>query len=233
MRCLSAGLVYVVVSCLVALLLGIIGGGLSYAICVIALLIAAIAALAAYFTMPRSRVKNDNAKIGLSYGSIWLWILGAAFAIFAVRSFCWLVYYEGEDILIQSPNNLGDLGLHISYIKSFANGVALWPDSPLYAFSKLRYPAGMDLFNAILTKVGLDLRHQLAVTGLIASIATFYAFYRWSGAFGIAGFLFNGGVAGYQYLTTWRFLDYQGRPDIAWKSIPLSMFVTQRGLLYA
>jgi hypothetical protein len=64
-------------------------------------------------------------------------------------------------------------------------------------------------------------------------LATFYAFYRWSGAFGVAGFLFNGGVAGFQFFRTLKFLDYQGDKSIAWKSIPLSMFVTQRGLLYA
>ena len=79
----------------------------------------------------------------------------------------------------------------------------------------------------------------LVWTGLLASLATFYAFFRWGGTFGVAGFLFNGGIAGFQFLKTLKFLDYQGtqadilhRP-IAWKSIALSMFVTQRGWLYA
>ena len=134
---------------------------------------------------------------------------------------------------IQSPHNLGDLGLHIAYIRNFASGVRLWPDSPLYVFSKLRYPAGMDLFNALFANLGFDLRHQLAATGVIASIAAFYAFYRWGGAFAIAGFLFNGGVAGYEFFQTWKFLAYQDTPNISWKSIALTMFVTQRGLLYA
>src|SRR4029077_14214502 len=76
-------------------------------------------------------------------------------------------------------------------------------------------------------------------TGLLGSLATFYAFYRWGGTFGVAGFLFNGGVAGFQILnffntsTFGKFSDYQGISAIAWKSIPLSKFVTQRGLLYA
>ncbi len=34
-------------------------------------------------------------------------------------------------------------------------------------------------------------------------------------------------------MQTWKFLDYQGDKSIAWKSLPLAMFVTQRGLLYA
>src|SRR5947207_473931 len=124
-------------------------------------------------------------------------------------------------------------------IRNFANGVHLWPDNPIYAFSKLRYPAGIDLFNALLCLVHVDLMRGLVWTGLIASLATFYAFFRWGGTFGVAGFLFNGGIAGFQFLKTLKFLDYQGTQadivhrSIAWKSIALSMFVTQRGWLYA
>ena len=67
--------------------------------------------------------------------------------------------------------------------------------------------------------------------GLIGSLATFYALYRWAGLFGIAGFLFSGGL--FQLLQSLKFLDYHGAKAIAWKSLPLTMFVTQRGLLYA
>src|SRR5262249_38267793 len=51
--------------------------------------------------------------------------------------------------------------------------------------------------------------------------------------FAVAGFLFNGGIAGFQFLRTFEFNDYQDVNHVAWKSIPLTMFVTQRGLLYA
>ena len=159
-------------------------------------------------------------------------MVGVVFALFAVRSFCFLLWVDGANLKIQSPNNLGDLSLHLTYIKYFANGVALWPDNPIYVFSKLRYPAGMDLFNALLLLVHIDLVTGLVWAGLLASAATFYGFYRWGGAFGVAGFLFNGGFAGYQFFKTWTFTDYQ-LDGIAWKSIPLTMFVTQRGLLYA
>src|SRR5205814_2880251 len=37
----------------------------------------------------------------------------------------------------------------------------------------------------------------------------------------------------FDFLRTLKFVDYQGGKTIAWKSIPLTMFVTQRGLLYA
>jgi hypothetical protein len=160
-------------------------------------------------------------------------LVAGFFALFAFRSFCWLFYIDGSDLKIQSPNNLGDLSLHITLIRTFANGVPLWPDNPIYALSKLRYPAGIDLFNALLCLVHVDLMRGLVWTGLLGSLATFYAFFRWGGIFGVAGFLFNGGIAGFQFFKTLKFLDYQGGSKIAWKSIPLSMFVTQRGWLYA
>src|SRR5207244_3615795 len=105
---------------------------------------------------------------------------------------------------------------------------------PIYAFADhLRYPAGIDFFNALLLKVNVDLIPGLVWVGLLASVATFYAFYRWGGDFAIAGFLFNGGLAGFHFLRDFKFVDYQDVNNIAWKSIPLTMFVTQRGLLYA
>src|SRR5438128_6003702 len=237
MRLLSAGLIYVAVSTLAALLLGENAGGLNLSVSFVSLIIGATGAIAAFFLMPPSskgsRVAAEDDDPLAKYRSIWLCLVGFVFAIFAFRSFCWLFYFDGENIDIQSPFNLGDLGLHLTYIKTFANGVSLWPDSPIYVYSKLRYPVGIDLFNGILTNLGFDLRPQLAATGLLASVATFYALYRWRGTFTVAGFLFNGGLAGYAFLQTHQFLDYQGTSHVSWKSIPLTMCVTQRGLLYA
>jgi hypothetical protein len=236
MRLLSAGLIYVAVSCVVAVLLGEVASGLNPWVSFFSLIVGAIAALATFSFMPPGPPRPVSSSIDdplSKYRSIWLWLLGFVFTMFAIRSFCWILFFAGENINIQSPFNLGDLGLHITYIKTFANGIAMWPESPIYVFSQLRYPAGIDLFNGLLTNLGFDLRHQLIATGLLASLATFFALYRWGGAFTVAGFLFNGGIAGYQFLDTHQFLDYQGTPHVSWKSIPLTMFVTQRGLLYA
>ncbi len=175
----------------------------------------------------------------MRYRHVWFWAVAICFTMFAVRSFCWLLYIDSSELKIQSPNNLGDLSLHLTLIKNFANGVALWPDSPIFVFSTLRYPAGIDLFNALLSLVHIDLLIGLVWVGLVSSLATFYGFYRWGGTFAVAGFLFNGGIAGFQFFRTFKFLDYQGTAadiahrQIAWKSIALSMLVTQRGWLYA
>jgi hypothetical protein len=260
MKWLSAGVTFVNFSTVCGLILGMAANGLALSVAVTSLILGAVAAIFAYLRTSDPDTKLDildsaepEAKLSkraqrrlrragnlpsapaaiCKYRNFWTWVLAACFAVFAVRSFCWLLYIDGNQLKVQSPNNLGDLALHITYIRNLASGVSLWPDSPIYVFSKLRYPAGIDLFNALLCRLHLDLTCGLVWTGLIASVATFYSFLRWGGAFAVAGFLFNGGIAGFQFLKTFKFLDYQGDRTIAWKSIALSMFVTQRGLLYA
>ncbi|MGI8435492.1 MAG: hypothetical protein ACR2NX_01085 [Chthoniobacterales bacterium] len=164
---------------------------------------------------------------------VWFWLTAAAFGFLAFRAFGWLLYLDGNEWKVQSANNLGDLALHITYIRNLASGVPLWPENPIYVFSYLRYPVGTDLFNSVLLLLGVDLARGLIWAGLLGSLATFYALYRWGGPFTVAGFLFNGGLAGFQILKTWQLADFQGTSAIAWKNLALSMFVTQRGLLYA
>ena len=159
------------------------------------------------------------------------WSVMVAFALFALRAFCWLIFQRAGEIGFLSPNNLGDLSLHLSYIRYLANGAPLWPDNPIYAAASLHYPFGVDLFNALLTLAGADLFRGLVWVGLLAALATGVMLWRWGGAFAVAGFLFNGGIAGFAFFATREFADYQDKLD--WKSIPLALFVTQRGLLYA
>src|SRR6266699_1704073 len=262
MKWLSAVLTFVNLSVVCGLFLGMAGRGLNVVSAWLALVCGAAFAVAAYLgtsdTAIREKAANQpperkfqnasdpdstpNAATWsaiMRYRHVWFWAVAVCFAMFAIRSFCWLFYIDGSDYKIQSPNNLGDLSLHLTLIKNFANGVALWPDSPIYVFSKLRYPAGIDFFNALLSLVHVDLMIGLVWVGLLSSLAIFYGFYRWGGTFAIAGFLFNGGIAGFQFLKAFQFLDYQGtaadiaHKPIAWKSIALSMLVTQRGWLYA
>src|SRR5213592_4219296 len=262
MKWLSAVLTFVNLSVVCGLFLGIAGRGLNVVSAWLALVCGAAFAVAAYLGTSDTAIREKAANVPateqklrkasgsedmqnaipsplMRYRRVWFWAVAVCFAAFAMRSFCWLLYIDSSELKIQSPNNLGDLSLHLTLIKNFANGVALWPDNPIYVFSKLRYPAGIDLFNALLSLVHVDLITGLVWVGLVGSLATFYAFYRWGGSFAVAGFLFNGGIAGFQFFKTFKFLDYQGtaadvahRP-IAWKSIPLAMFVTQRGWLYA
>jgi hypothetical protein len=238
MKSLSGGLTFVNFATVGGLLMGMLFGGLSTWVAFAALILASAFAVLAYLRTsdpkPAPPVSNESDSPLWKYRKLPIWILGGVFAVFAVRSFCWLLYVDGTELKIQSPMNLGDLGLHLTHIKFFANGVRLWPSNPIYVFSDhLRYPAGIDFFNALLLKANVDLISGLVWVGLLASAATFYAFYRWGGGLAIAGFLFNGGLAGFQFLHDFQFTDYQDVNNIAWKSIPLTMFVTQRGFLYA
>jgi hypothetical protein len=258
MKWFAAGLTLVNIATLAGLILGILGSGLDEGFAGLALILGIAAAIWAWIgtsrfaprkvaaaapATPLPKSKRARRRLKIKEGPVaaprprgplhlWAWAVGIVFALFAVRSFCWVLWIDGNNLKIQSPNNLGDLALHLTYIKYFANGVALWPDNPIYVFSKLRYPAGIDFFNSLLLLVHLDLIRVLVWTGLLGSVATFYAFYRWGGSFAVAGFLFNGGLAGFAFFHSHQFIDYQGQ-RIAWKSIPLTMFVTQRGLLYA
>jgi len=249
MKWLGAGVTFVNLSTVAGLLLGILAGGLNPLIAAVSLLFGAAMALYLLVSQgsepqvvepavkskgPSRKTDAKRASAFSRYRSFWKWAMAACFAAFALRCFCWLVYIDGEELRIQSPNNLGDLALHITHIRYFANGVRLWPANPIYAFSQhLRYPAGADLFNGLLSCLNVDIMQGLIWVALLASLATFYAFYRWGGAFAVAGFLFNGGIAGFQVLANWDWKAYQDVPSIAWKSIPHTMFLTQRGLLYA
>jgi hypothetical protein len=262
MKWVTAGVTFVNLSVVCGLFLGLAGRGLNTMSAALALVCGAAFAIASFLgtrdsALPQKPANGPAAEQEprkpsgtegtqnaipsalMRYRRVWFWAVAVCFALFAVRSFCWLLYIDSSELKIQSPNNLGDLSLHLTLIKNFANGVALWPDNPIFVFSKLRYPAGIDLFNALLLLVHVDLLIGLAWVGLLASLAIFYGFYRWGGTFAVAGFLFNGGIAGFQFLKTFKFLDYQGtaadiaHKPIAWKSIALSMLVTQRGWLYA
>ena len=161
------------------------------------------------------------------------WAATGLFALFALRAFCWLVFFSDDSISVLSPNNLGDLPLHLTYIRYLAKGPVFWPENPIYSGVPLHYPVGIDVFNALLHLAGCDDFRALVWVGLAGSALTCYALLRWGRWFAVMGFLCNGGLAGWRFFHHFRFriADYQQAVD--WKSIPLSMFVTQRGLLYA
>src|SRR5207249_11395326 len=49
------------------------------------------------------------------YCHLWLWLMAAGFAVFAVRAFCWLLYIDGEQLKIQSSTNRGHPARHITF----------------------------------------------------------------------------------------------------------------------
>ncbi|MBV9490500.1 MAG: hypothetical protein JO069_12365 [Verrucomicrobia bacterium] len=158
-------------------------------------------------------------------------LVSLGFAAFSLRAFLSVIFVQDDSVRVLSPNNLGDICLHLTQINFLADRPAFWPGNPIYVFDKLHYPLGINLFNAELKLLGVEPNLGIILVALLGSALTLAAILQFNGAFGVAAFLFNGGLVGFTILHTLVWKDYQA--DVAWKSIPLAMFVTQRGLLYA
>ncbi len=222
MKAAAATLAFISAAVISALLLGSVFRGLSVPLAGTALALGLFSGAAAWRTTP----EETRTPLG-----VWDMLVLGVFALASLRAFLWVVYFRGDEICVLSPNNLGDMSLHFNFIRNFASGVPFWPENPILTGAPLTYPLGADLFNSLLEICGVDIRRGLVWTGLGGAALTGFALWRWGGAFGVAAFLFNGGLAGFAVLTTLQAGDFQ--QSLTWKSIFLSMFVTQRGLLVA
>jgi hypothetical protein len=155
----------------------------------------------------------------------------SAFAIVSLRHFLWLYFERDGVVLTWNPNNYGDLPLHLTYVAHFVKGGRFWPDNPIFTGETLHYPFGVDLFTAMLVKLGLPLGIVLPALGLAGAAALALALFAWGRGFAVAGFLFSGGLAGFQVLWTGEWQDYQAA--LAWKNLFLTLLVPQRGFLFA
>jgi hypothetical protein len=163
--------------------------------------------------------------------SPWEWAAIVTFALVCLRIFLWVVIVQGDDIKVLSPNNLGDLSLHLTYIRYLASGVSFWPDNPIFTGAPLTYPIGVDFFHSLLTLLGLDVFRGFVWIGLAGSFLTGAALWRWGRGFAVFGFLANGGLFAFAIFSNWKLADFQA--EFAWKSFALALFATQRGLLFA
>ncbi len=181
--------------------------------------------------------RNESSHLEKPRG--WGWVPVVLFALFSVRAFLWLIFRQGDELRVLSPNNTGDLPLHIAFIRTFANDAPFWPDSPIFSAGKMTYAAGTDFFNSLLTLAGMDVERGLVWVGLAGAVLAGIAIWRWGGAFTLMGFLCGGGLLGFAAFFRDAgepfFQDYAGimKFDAAWKSLPLALLVTQRGFLFA
>jgi hypothetical protein len=222
MKCLSSALAFAFTTVVAAIFLGFLSSGLNPSVTWLAITCGALSAIAAWWTTnPPKRARPG----------FWDWLVLAVFALSSLRAFLWVIYSRGDEICVLSPNNLGDLSLHLNLIRYLASGVAFWPESSILSNAPLSYPLGADLLNSLLEICGVDTIRGLVWAGLAGAGLTGYALWSWGGAFGVAAFLFNGGLAGFAVLRTLQIDDFQR--EMVWKNLFLSMFVTQRGLLFA
>jgi len=246
---LLAGVAMAVIA---GLFLAWVGHGLGYPVLVfenwiitnalLALLAGICAAIFCWKAMPKLAEKQPV--------SVWDWIMIGIFALASTRAFFWLIYMDGDELKILSPNNLGDMSLHLGFIHWMAVTRHWWPASPILAGDPLRYPPGSDLFNSLLEVIGVPVTQGLLWCGIGGAALTGYALWRWGRTMALAALLFSGGFAGLSVLK-WgdpkaitHFLSDEGFIGILkllgdsdsvdeWKNIFLTLFVTQRSFLFA
>jgi len=155
--------------------------------------------------------------------------LFALLLLFATRQFAFLLTPSPTGIHTLNQNNLGDLPCHINYIRAMAGGAVFPIPNPEFASEPLRYPFGIDLYNALWESLGIPLPSHLFLTGILLS-ATSLVVLRWFGGWWtISAFFLGGGAAG--ALSSADALSVTSAID--WKNLFLSVFVTQRGVLIA
>jgi hypothetical protein len=153
------------------------------------------------------------------------------FLVVALRHFLWVCFESGPSIETLLPNNYGDLPLHWTYVAFLARGAPFWPENPIAAGERLRYPFGMDLVSALAVQLGLGVPFVFRATGLVAAAVTAHALHMWGRGFAVAAFLFSGGWVGFGLAHAAGLLDPAA--SLAWKNLFLALFVPQRGFLFA
>lgn len=217
-------LTHLVVSSFAAVVLGLIAGTLNTLIAVVSLEFGAAAGIWVWW-----RSRNEG---GLFPGITFVPALLYGFIIFAgVQHFLYLLYYEGHGLRTLHLNNFGDLSMHIQYIRHMASGAHFWPDNPEYAGELLRYPLGIDLYNTLWEILGVPIDSHLFVVGAVMTIVAVALLHQWMGWWGVGAFFLNGGLANWKAVFTGRLNDFQN--EVAWKNFFLSLWITQRGFLYA
>jgi hypothetical protein len=163
--------------------------------------------------------------------STYEWTMIFLFLVFFYRQFFWVYFYKNGQMMSQNVNNYGDLPLHITYIQSFVKGMTFWPENPIYSATKLHYPVGVDFFSAMLLKLRITLESSMPLMGFFSACLFVCVLLKWAGGFGIGAFLFSGGLSALGFLQNFEWKDYQA--ELAWKSLPLALYIPQRGFLYA
>ena len=141
-----------------------------------------------FFQRGGTKLEAPNSRHIISIG------LSVFFLAFALREFSQVIFVANDEVRVISPNNLGDICLHLAHINYLASGPHFWPENPIFAFDHLRYPIGLNLFNAELKLIGIEPRLGIILMAILGSLLTLRALFIFNGSFGVAAFLLNGGL---------------------------------------
>jgi len=155
---------------------------------------------------------------------VWFWLL----VLLCQLHFFFIFYESRGSFWTRNPNNIGDLPMHIHFIRFFSRGGTTADSHPLLAGASFKYPPASNLWNAAFESAGVSTGFHLFFVGAIASLVLLLILKKWSGWWGILALIWSGGIS-----TKGIGLGWGPGADLAWKNIFLSMWLTQRGLLFA
>jgi hypothetical protein len=219
-----AVLMHLVVSTFTAMVLGLSMGRIDSVVAVASLTVGTAAGILVWRRLPDERRLFPDA--GFVTALFYTFIILAG-----LEHFLYLLYYRQNGLYTLDLNNFGDLSLHIQYIRHMASGARFWPSDPGYAGTLLRYPIGMDLYNALWETLGVPLSSHLFLTGLVMTVVAVSLLHRWMEWWGVGAYFLNGGLANWKVLSSGHLIDLQN--SVAWKNFFLSLWIPQRGYLFA
>src|SRR5688500_18021649 len=123
-----------------------------------------------------------------------------ACAVVSLRHYPWLSCVRAAVLRTLNANTYGALPPHVHCSARVVTGGRVWPGNPASPGEALRYPFGVDLFTAMLVKVGVPLGVVLPALGLAGAAAFAYALFAWGRGFAVVACLFSRGLAGFAAL---------------------------------
>lgn len=219
---IRSSLIFIAVSSLLAMLLSVFNGALTPEISMFSFLISLTAVKYLY-----EKEKSESLSLAKKIFYSFVFVIGSL-------QFAYLLFDKNStdvSIYTLNPNNLGDLPFHINMIRAFSKGLSFWPENPILSFETLKYPFGMNLFNAQFEILLVHLKTHLFFVGIFCLGLSILSLNRLMGAWGVCAFFFSGGFGSLSALFVGH--AWHAESTIAWKNLFLAVFVPQRGLLYA
>jgi hypothetical protein len=229
---IAFGLLHVLLSTLAGYAAAVLGGGLTAWSAALSLGVGALGAailrreIDGAAAAPRVFSLSPGAS-GVIEGLLLTFLLVAAW-----RHFGWMLYAVDGSLRTLSLNNYGDLPLHVNFIRFFAGGAPFPPLNPIFPSEPLFYPLGMDLYSALWESIGVPTASHLFIAGMFCFVASIQLLRAWGGWLAVGGFFLNGGLLGFELLRG-ASPTADAEQALAWKNLLLTVFITQRGVLFA
>jgi len=222
------GLLHIALSSLIAYFLSCLAGHLNASIAAISLI---SSVFLSYYILNYESSDFLNLRLNAwrkSSIGIFEKIVFALICFIGFRHFLFLFYRVDNEVRSLHQFNLGDLPLHIQYIRNLAMGVDFPPHNPNFPSELLRYPFGIDLYNALWEALGVVTSSHLFLVGIFCVLASLVSLRLAGSWLAMVAFFFSGGFIS---LSTGGALDVQRL--LSWKNLFIAMFITQRGFVWA